>query len=171
MDNSLQVRLITAESDIPQLARVKTAAFKNYSLHASMYPVENGSIMQTFNEERERLELFNPSQSIVAVVDTSSGSSRIIAYARWHIPLQVVNKQQTASANLSAVDKSRSAPSTIHTTRPPAPEGTNIPLYTTFLESLGAMRSMHWDKEKDYSQYIYYLTFYKSEQKSKIILT
>lgn len=70
MDNSLQVKLITDESDIPQLAQVKTAAFKSYSLHASMYPVENESVMQTFNEERERLELLNPFWAIVAVVDT-----------------------------------------------------------------------------------------------------
>jgi hypothetical protein len=42
-DKSLEIRVITTESDIPQLARVKTAAFKDYDLHVAMYPVDNGA--------------------------------------------------------------------------------------------------------------------------------
>jgi hypothetical protein len=161
-DKSLEIRMITTESDIPQLARVKTAAFKDYDLHVAMYPVENGDVMQTFNEERERLEILNPSQTIVAVVDASRGSPTIVAYARWHIPSSVLRKQETAFIDPSTQDKLDSASSfNLHKSRPPPPPGTRMLLYTAFLEELSKMRSTHWDRERDYSKSICYAASHK----------
>jgi surfactin synthase thioesterase subunit len=80
---SLEIKVVTAELDIPQLAGVKTAAFRDSPLHAAMYPVKNENAMLEFYGARERVELLNPMQTLVAVVDTSRSSPAIIAYARW----------------------------------------------------------------------------------------
>lgn len=93
----------------------------------------------------------------------------IISFARWHIPSIVVNEQPTTSTKAPIVDKLGASTSNTPKGRPLALEGTNIPLYTAFLENLRAMRSTHWDKERDYSQYIYHLAFDMPKQQASNI--
>ena len=154
-NRSLEVKLITGDSYLEQLARVKMAAFKNYDLHANMYPIQNEELMQRFYKERERFEISNPSQTLVAIVDTSRAELTIVAYARWHIPSIVVREQLAATTDSSTKGELDSVPMHLRTNRPPPPEGTNIPLYTSFIEKLAEMRRTYWDHERDYSKLIY----------------
>ena len=148
-DKPLEIRVITAESDIPQLGRVKTAAFRDGALHATMYPVGNENIMQKFYEDRERLEFSNPCQVHVAIIDTSSAAPTIVAYARWLIPLNIVREQQVGSGDLGSVMID------LRQKRPPLPDGTNVPLYTAYMDGVTKMYNTHGDNEKDYSKHIY----------------
>jgi hypothetical protein len=154
-DKTLEIRVITAESDIPQLCRVKTAAFRDGPLHAAMYPVEDEDIMQTFYEDRERIELSNPSQFLVAVVDTNREASTIVAYARWAIPLNLVKEQLAASGDSSMADRLDSVVMNLRNKGPSVPDGTNIPLHTAYVGGAIKMYNTHGDRERDYSKHIY----------------
>jgi hypothetical protein len=161
-DPSLEVKLITGTSHVQQLVRVKAAAFKDYDLHTNVYPVQNEELMKRFNEERERLEMLNPSQVVVAVVDKSLVEPTIVAYSRWHLPSRVIREEQATYADSSMPDESESRAMDVQKSRPPPPEGTNIPLYNTFIESLNKMRSKYWNNKEDYCKLIYPILFLTS---------
>ena len=111
--------------------------------------------MQRFCEERERLEILDPSQALIAVVDMSGVEPTRVAYVRWHLPSSVIRDQQVPPADSSTKDELDSGPMHLRENRPPPPNGTNIPLYTTFVKALAKIHNRCWDYKRDYSKLIY----------------
>lgn len=137
---------------------MKAAAFRDNPLHVAIYPVANENVMEVFFQERERLELLDPSQALVAVVDTSLERPTIVAYARWSLPLRLINEmQQTASGPLLAKDVSLTRFSNNASKCPPLPDGSNATFNAVFLSKIAIKRSQYFHKETDYGGYTLFL--------------
>lgn len=151
MTITTELRVLTAESDIPELARVKAAAFKDSPFHIAMYPVKDEKAMLAFYDARERQAFLNPRRTIVAVVDSNSKELTILAWARWLIPLAIINKQRAVSGEsplLYTVDS-------VSKTRAEAPEGANIAFRTAFLDWCYSLHQTHGiNDEEDYGKLI-----------------